>query len=177
MNLRAFLLLFVGCCLLSAGCQREAAIPADGFRLTVEHTITEHDIVVSLLKIHVPHNASISVAGEHSSCMVNLADSPGDAPRDGQVVLAASRIARQGDAFASILAHIAPKSGKGSNFTGGITTSSISVPVAKTLDAYFSVSATSGDYKLDTAVEIGRLDGKPVTLVVGRPSVPGNTPF
>ena len=170
MNIRASILLLAGCCLLSAGCQREAAIPSDSFRLTVEREINSSDFVVSLLKIHVPHNASISVASEFSHCMTTLADSPTDtdAPRDGQVALAASRIAQKGDTFAYIQIFIGAKARGSSGYTGG--TAGNSVPAATTLDAYFSISATSGDYKLDTPVEIGRLDGKPVTLVVGKPT-------
>jgi len=100
--------------------------------------------------------------------MTTLADSPADAPRDGQVALAASRIARQGETFADIRTFIGAKPSGGSGYTGG--TGGNSVPAATTLDSYFLVTAASGDYKLDTPVEIGRLDGKPVTLVVGKPT-------
>ena len=162
------MLLLAGCCLLAAGCQREAAIPSDSFRLTVEPVIPYPYFVVSLLKIHVPHNAYISVSSKYSHCMTTLADSPTDAPRDGQVALAASRITRKGDAFAYIQIFIGAKPSNGSGYTGG--TAGNSVPAATTLAAYFSISATNGDYKLDTPVEIGRLDGKPVTLVVGKPT-------
>jgi hypothetical protein len=165
MNIRAFLLFLAGCCLLSAGCHREAAISGDSFRLTVERVITDHDIVVSLLKIHVLHNASISVGSEHSHCIVNLANSPEDAARDGQVALSGSRITRRGDDSAYIQTLIRTESSAGS--AGGASINP--VPAATTLDSFFSVSATSGDYKLDTPVEIGRLDGKPITLVVGKP--------
>ena len=161
-------MLLAGCCLLSAGCQREAAIPSDSYRLTVERVITERDIVVSLLNIHVPHNAGISVTSEHSHCWVSLANSPEDTARDGQVGLTASRITRQGDDFAYIQTLIGAKPSSGSGFTGGTAVNQI--PVATTLDAYFSVTATSGDYKLDAPVEIARLNGKPVTLVVGKPT-------
>ncbi len=167
MNTRAYILLLAGCFLLSAGCYREATIPSDSFRLTVERVITDRDIVVSLLKIHVRHNASISLSSEFSHCMTTLADSPTDAPRDGQVALTASRITRQGDDFAYIQTFVGAKPNGGSGFTGGTAVNP--VPVTTTLGAYFSVSATSGDYKLDTPVEIGKLNGKPVTLVVGKP--------
>jgi len=166
MTIRAFPLLLAGCCLLSAGCHHEAAIPSDSFRLTVDRVITDQNVVVSLLKIHVWHNASISVGSEHSHCIVNLANSPEDAARDGQVALSASRIiTRQGDDTAYIQTFIRTESSAGS--AGGPSINP--VPAATTLDSFFSVSATSGDYKLDTPVEIGRLDGKPVTLVVGKP--------
>jgi hypothetical protein len=166
MNIRAFLLLLAGCCLFSAGCHREAAAPSDTFRLTVERIITDQNVIVSLLKIHVLHNASVSVGSEHSHCIVNLANSPEDGARDGQVVLSASRIiTRQGDDSAYIQTLIRTESSAG--FAGGPSINP--VPAATTLDSFFSVSATSGDYKLDTPVKIGRLDGKPMTLVVGKP--------
>ena len=166
MNIRAFLLLLAGCCLFSAGCHREAAAPSDTFRLTVERIITDQNVIVSLLKIHVLHNASVSVGSEHSHCIVNLANSPEDGARDGQVVLSASRIiTRQGDYSAYIQTLIRTESSAG--FAGGPSINP--VPAATTLDSFFSVSATSGDYKLDTPVEIGRLDGKSMTLVVGKP--------
>ena len=172
MNIRASILLLAGCCLLSAGCQREAAIPSDSFRLTVERIITERDIVVSVLKIRVAHNASISVDSDHAHSMVLLADFPSDATRDGQVALTASRVTRQGDDYAYVQTLIGAKAGGGSGsspgFTGGPTV--WSVPAATALGTYFAVSATAGDYKLDTPIEIARLDGKPVTLVVGKPT-------
>ena len=166
MNIRAFPLLLAGCCLFSAGCHRGAAVPSGSFRLTVERVITDQNMIVSLLKIHVWHNASISVSGAGSHCIVNLANSPEDTARDGQVALTASRIiTRQGDDSAYIQTLIRTESASG--FAGGPSINP--VPAATTLDSFFSVSATSGDYKLDTPIEIGRLDGKPVTLVVGKP--------
>jgi hypothetical protein len=165
MNLRAFPLLLAVGCLLSAGCHREAAIPSDTFRLTVEKVITDQNVAVSLLKIHVWHNASISVGSGQSHCIVNLANSPEDAARDGQVAFSASRITRPGDDSAYIQTLIRTESLSG--FAGGPSINP--VPAATTLDSFISISATSGDYKLDTPLEIGRMDGKPVTLVVGKP--------
>ncbi len=96
-----------------------------------------------------------------------LPDSPGGAVKDGQVALSASRITRQGDDFAYIQTLIRPESFNHS-FAGG--PSIYPVRATTKLEAFFSISATNGDYKLDTPVEIGRLDGKPVILVVGKPT-------
>ena len=167
MNIWASISLLAGCCLLSAGCQREAAIPIDSFRLTVEPVITDHDIFVSLLKIHVPHNAWLSITSEHSRCVMDLPISPADAARDGQVALSASRIERQGEDSASIQTLIRVRDQASGSTSGGPTV--LPVPAATTLDTYLSISATNGDYKLDTPLEVARLDGKPVTLVVGKP--------
>src|ERR1700722_6132193 len=119
MNLRTSTLLLAGCCLFSAGCHREAAIPSGDFRMTVERIVTDRDEVVSLLQIHVPHNAYISVDNEYSHCMVNLANSPADVARDGEVVLTASRITWQGDDFAYIQTFIGANANGGSTFAGG----------------------------------------------------------
>ena len=167
MNIRASILL-VGCSLLFIGCKREAAIPSDSFHLSVQSIITEGDLKVSLIKFHLPHSASISVDSAHSHSSVSMQDAPQGAvgQRDGQVILSASRVAHVGDAFANIQTLIRLESDHGSAGSPSVSY----VPAATNLDAYFSVSATSGDYKLDTPVEIGRLDGKPVTLLVGKPT-------
>jgi hypothetical protein len=167
MNIRASILLLAGCCLLSAGCQREGAVAGDSFRLTVERVITDSEVVVSILKIHVPHDASISVDGDGSHSMVVLPDSPAGVARDGQVALSASRITRQGDDFAYIQTLVRPESSN-HGFAGG--PSIYPVRATTKLEAFFSISATDGDYKLDTPVEIARLNGKPVMLVVGKPT-------
>jgi hypothetical protein len=38
------------------------------------------------------------------------------------------------------------------------------------LASFFSISATGGVYKLDTPVAIAQFRGKPVMLVVGKPT-------
>jgi hypothetical protein len=146
---------------------KEAAMPSDSFHLTVQRVITDADVVVALLKIHVPHDAGISIDADGGHCGVSLLpDSPGAVVKDGQVALSASRVTRQGDDFAYIQTLIRPESSNHS-FAGGPAIHP--VPAATKLEAYFSISATDGDYKLDTPIEIARLDGKPVMLVVGKP--------
>jgi hypothetical protein len=167
MNIRAPLLLLAGCCLLSAGCHRESAVADDSFRMTVERVITDSELIVSMLRIHVPHDASISVDGYGSHSMVVLPAPPAGVARDGQVALSASRVTRPGDGSAYIQTLIRPENSD-HGFAGGPAIHP--VPEATKLEAYFSISATNGDYKLDTPVEIARLDGKPVMLVVGQPT-------
>jgi hypothetical protein len=166
MNIRASILLLAGCCSFLAGCQRQAVVSNDSFRLTVQHVITDSDVVVSLLKIRVPHDASISINGDGFHSMVTLPDSPAGAVRDGQIALSASRITRQGDNFAYIQTLIRLESPNG--FAGGPAVHP--VPTATRLESYFAVSAADGDYKIDAPLEIARLDDKPVTLVVGKPT-------
>jgi hypothetical protein len=167
MNIRASILLLIGCCLFSAGCGREGAVSGDSFRLTVEHIVTDSEVIVSILKIHVPHDASISVDSDGSHSMVVLPNSPAGVARDGQVALSASRITRQGDNFAYIQTLVRPES-PNHGFAGG---PAIHPVLATTkLETFFSISAADGEYKLNTPVEIARLDGKPVMLVVGKPT-------
>jgi hypothetical protein len=168
MNIRASILLLAGCCLLSAGCQSETAIPSDTFHLSVEHVITHSELTVSLLKIHAPHDAYIHLDSEqfHHGGLL-MGNSPGEAARDGQIAFSASRLAREGDHSTYIQTFMRAES-FGNSVTAGPAL--IPVPAATALDTYFSISATSGDYKLDTPMEIGRLDGRPVTLVVGKPT-------
>ena len=160
--------MLAGCCLLSSGCQREATIPGDSFRLTVERVVTDRNVFVAFLKIRVPHDVNISLDGDLFHSMVTLSASPADAVRDGQVALIASRITRQGDEFAYIQTFTGIKANGGSGFTGG--TAVQPVPAVTRLETYFAVSATDGDYKLNKPIEIARLNGKPVMLTVGRPT-------
>ena len=166
MNIQASILL-ISCSLLFVGCKREAAVPSDSFHLSVQSIITVGDLKVSLIKYHLPHDASVYVDSEHSHGSVSMQDAPAPSKvgqRDGQVILSASRVAGVGAAFASIQTLIRLETDHGS--AGGPSVSY--VPAATNLDAYFSVTATTGDYKLDSPVEIGRLDGKPVTLLVSQ---------
>ncbi len=166
MNLLTLPLLLTACCLLSTGCNRQVAIPQDGFHLTVERVITDNDLLVSVLKIRVSRDASISVDGDGFHTMVALTDSPADKAREGKVALSASRITRLGDDTAYIQTLIRPEAPHG--FAGGPTI--YLVPAATKLETYFSISATDGDYKLDIPIEIARLDNKPITMVVGKPT-------
>jgi hypothetical protein len=167
MKIRAPILLLAGCCLLFVGCKREATIPSDSFRLSVQSIITGGDLKVSRILVQTSHSASIYVDSEHSHSSVSMQDAPQGAvgQREGQVILSASRVARVGDAFASVQTLICLETDHGA--AGGPDVSY--VPAATNLDAYFSVTATAGDYKLDAPVKIADLDGKPVTLVVGKP--------
>jgi hypothetical protein len=155
--------------LLSLGCQREAAIPNDKFHLTVQRVIVDSDVVVSVLKIRVPHGARISIDIERGHSMVTVPPDAADgAAKEGQIALSASRITRQGDDFAYVQTLIRAESSKHSFASLGPNV--YAIPAATKLEAYFSISATDGDYLQDTPIEIARLDGKPVMLVVGEPN-------
>ena len=165
MKNRLSILLLAGCCFLCA-CQREASIPSDSFRLTVQEVISDTDVRVSLLTIQLSRAASVSVDGDGFHSHGVLPDAPYGVIRDGQVLLSAVRVAPSQDKFAYIQTLIRPRSASG--YAGG--PSLHSVPADTTLASFFSISATGGVYKLDTPVTIAQMQGKPVMLVVGKPT-------
>ncbi len=63
MNIRLSFFLLIGLCLSIAGCQQR--IPSDSFQLSVRDIVSDSDIRVSLLTIHISRAASISVDGEN----------------------------------------------------------------------------------------------------------------
>ena len=148
------------------GCQREASIPSDSFRLTVQEVLSDTDIKVSLLTIQLSRAGHVSVDGDgfHSSTV--LPDAQDGAIREGQVLLTAARVAPSQDKFAYIQTLIRPRSASG--YAGG--PSVYPVPTDTTLASFFSISAVGGVFKLDTPVTIAQLQGKPVMLVVGKPT-------
>jgi hypothetical protein len=167
MNIRVCALLLAGCCLLAVGCQRQAAIPSDSFRLTVERIFTDHDYEISLVKVNVSHtqNTYISISNQFSHGTIFLANSPNDTPGDGEIALVASRFTQPGGKSYVVQTLIRPKSVGSYTGSRGSFTDTGDSP----LETYLSVSLTNGDFKLDAPMEICRLDGKPVTMVVGKP--------
>jgi hypothetical protein len=164
--MKTLIFLLVVCGSLYAGWRYEVE-SRDTFRLSVERIVVDRNIVVSLLKIHVGGSASLAVNSQSAQCMVTLADTPANSASDGQVVLTGAKILRPGEKAASIQTFIGVKKLDGvSGFTGGAGVRP--VPAATRLDSFFTVSAVAGDYKLDKPIEIALLDGKPVTLVVGK---------
>lgn len=164
MKPRLSLLVLAGCGFLF-GCQREASIPGDSFRLTVQEIVSDTDIKVSLLTIQVSRAGHISVVGDGFLSSTALPDAQDGVLREGQVLLSAARVAPSKDKFAYIQTLIRPRSASG--YAGG--PSLYPVPTDTTLASAFSISAMDGIYKLDAPVTIAQLRGKPVMLVVGKP--------
>ena len=165
MKIRLPTLLLAGCSFFF-GCQREASIPSDSFRLTVQEVISDTDIKVSLLTIQISRGASVSVDCDAFHSHGVLPNAQDGMVRDGQVLLSAVRVAPSQDKFAYIQTLIRPRSASG--YAGG--TSLYPVPADTTLASFFPISATGGVYKLDTPVTIAQMQGKPVTLVIGKPT-------
>ncbi len=161
MKIRFSILLLAGCCFL-CGCHHEASIPGDSFRLTVQDVISDADVRVSLLTIRLLHGASISI----DRVGVVLPETRKGAAREAEVLLSATRVAPSQDKSAYIQTLIRARTGGGS--AGGASVHP--VPTDTTLDSFFSISAAGGTYKLDEPVTVAQMQGKPVTLIVGRPT-------
>ena len=165
MRIRLSISLLAGCCFL-CGCQREASIPNDSFRLTVHEVVSDTDTRVSLLTIQLSRAGSVSVDGDGFHKQVALPVAQEGVVREAQVSLSAARVAPSQNKFAYIQTLIHVKTATGS--AGGPDVHP--VPTDTTLASFFSVSATGGVYKMDTPVTIAQMQGKPVTLVVGKPT-------
>ena len=163
MKLRLSILLLAGCCFLF-GCQREASIPSDSFRLTVQEVISDTDIKVSLLTFQLSRAAHVSVVGDGFLNSGVLPDAQDGVIREGQVLLSAVRVAPSQGKSAYIQTLIRERSGSG--YAGGPCL--YPVPTDTKLASVLSISATDGIYKLDTPVTIAQLQDKPVMLVVGK---------
>jgi hypothetical protein len=165
MKFRLSISLLAGCCFLF-GCQRDASIPSDSFRLTVQEVVSDTDVRVSLLTVQLSRAGGVSVAGDGSHAYCVLPDAPDGVVREGQVLLSAARVAPSQDKFAYIQTLIRTRAASG--YAGG--PSVYSVPADTTLASFFTISVTGGVYKLDIPVTIAQLQGKPVRLVVGKPT-------
>ena len=133
MKIRLSILLLAGCCFL-CGCQREASIPSDSFRLTVQEVVSDTDVRVSLLTIQLSRAASVSVDGDGFHSQVALPNAPEGVVREGQVSLSAARVAPSQDKSAYIQTLIRPKSASG--YAGGASLHP--VPTDTTLASFFS---------------------------------------
>jgi hypothetical protein len=165
MKVQGCLVLLTGCWFL-CGCQREASIPGDSFRLGVQEVISGGGFEVSVLTVRALRDASISVDGEGFHTDVVLPSAPEGTGREGEVVMSAARVAPSQDKEAYVQILIRSKTTNAA--AGG--PSLRSVPVSTPLASCFSICVTNGIYKLNAPVTIARMQGKPVTLVVGKPT-------
>lgn len=172
MKIRVTLFSLGVACLAVAGCrQLPVAAPNNTFHLTVERVISNREILVSLVKIQVKTKAPpdlylsvTSLQNTASSLGVLMVGMSNGAERSASVAFSASRFTQPGDQNARVQLYEQAQSG--GNSAGG--PSWWPVPSATELASYFSISASDGDYPLDTPLKIGVLDGKPVILTVGK---------
>jgi hypothetical protein len=165
MNIRLIIfLLSADICLLLAGCQQR--IPSDSFQLSVRDIVSDSDIRVSLITIHISRATRISVYGDGFSESSAIQEKQNGSVADGEVLMCASRITTS-ENKAYIQTLIRTRTGDG-DYAGGPAVYPVSPDVK--LDEFFKISASNGIFKFDTPITIAQLQGKPVTLVVGKPT-------
>jgi hypothetical protein len=164
------------------GNDTQDTVSGDNFRLEVQLVTANNDLLVSVLKIHVANDAfkskevQLSCFCEDADGTVTLSDPRAGIMQDGEVVLSAWRIvANQSDnsAYVQMLIQVKATNNVGASDAGdesGVRT----FPKWVRLDHYLIITAHDGVYPLNKPVGIGVLDGKPVTLNVGK--LPGNIP-
>lgn len=167
MNIYPIILLSAVTSFAFVACKQPAETPPAGFRLTLQEVATDTDARAALVILRSASAGSISVdaSGEHSSIV--LGEPAASGFRDGSVALIATRIAPAGEGDIYIKTLIQPQTPNG-GYAGGPST--YTLPRLTQLAAFFTITAKSGDYPLNTPIEIARLSGKPVTLTVGKPT-------
>ena len=110
-----------------------------------------------------PGSISVDGATEHSSTALYGTDGS----YEGSVALLATRIvpSSEGNAYIQILCR--PQAPNGS-YAGGASV--YTRPSTTQLEDVFTITALSGDYSLNTPVEIAQEHGRPITLTVGKPT-------
>ena len=164
MNISRLILISAVTSFVFLGCKRPSQTPPTGFRLTLQDVATDTNARAALIAIRTASVGSISVDqdGGHNSTALPDADANGS--RAGSVALIASRIVPAGGGDIYIQTLIRPQTPNG--YAGGPST--YTLPRATKLTDHFTITAKSGDYPLNTPIEIAQLAGKPVTLTVGK---------
>ncbi|MBN2580684.1 MAG: hypothetical protein JXB10_16990 [Pirellulales bacterium] len=151
------LLMASGFCSIS-GCQRQDVAPSF-FRLAVQDVVADEDFQISLLTVYYPQATCISIDGEgfHHKIYADKARNS----RQGKhlLPLIAARVADADGEKAFVQTHI----------VRDLNVESISPE--ERLSEFFGIFAKEGTYKLNTPITIARYQGKPVTLVVGKPTL------
>jgi hypothetical protein len=147
------------------------AVPAGSFRLVVDDAANDGNFRIASLKIWSLQPGRFSVGIEGSGrCYGDFLASATDKQREGQVLLVASRATDSRTTNAYILAGLQVKA---ESRDGGMLLESSCCrtyypSLATSLADFVSMTAKDGVYPLDTPLEIGEIDGKPVSLIVGK---------
>lgn len=171
----------VGVCLATAICcgcqQRSSDAPLAGsFQLVVDDMVKDDSFRVASVKISSRQPATLSIDMGSSHAAGELLISPADKLREGRAFFLASRVSEPRGTNALIQASLDVKVEGGDGgllIHGGFASGNTEVyPVSQEtkLQGFLNMSAKSGVYPLDTPIEIGRIDGKAVTLTVGKPT-------
>jgi hypothetical protein len=158
--LRSRLLVLAAATLLIMSAERVAKdpVPEDSFGLTVQEVTAQPDLKVFVLTISTSREGTISLDTDRSHVSIKLSRPPAQGLLQGRLLLNAVRIVPTGSANSYIRTQLH----SGSRV--------YSVPIGTTLDAHTSFSVPAGIHKLDKAITIGKEDGRPLTLTVGKPT-------
>lgn len=150
-----------------AGCKRPGAVPANRFQVTIQKSVNDANVFVTVLKIQAvsPGSISLDQDGGHSS--LGLPEPNAAGLREGSVILLGSRIepTKEGDVYIQSLIRGQISDG---TFAGGPSIDTL--PKGTQLADHFAITAKAGEFLFDSPIEVGRLRGKPVTLTVGKPT-------
>lgn len=149
------------------GCNAASQTPSTGFQLTLLDLVTDANVRAAMLTIHTANEGSMSVDSPGSHDSIALPSPDANRSRTGSVAIVASLFAPPGDRdiyIQTLIKSQTPNAGS----AGG--TSVYTVPRTVTLADHFNITAKSGNYPLNTPIEIARLNGMPVTLTVGKPT-------
>ena len=175
--------LFFSVCvaLATCGCHQRSVdtVPSGSFRLVVEDMVKDETFRVASLKISSvePGTVSVGIGMEGSRVTGELLMPVGQKLRAAQLFFIASRATDSRTTNAYIIASFQVKVEggdggmliQGNAHSGGSTT--FYPPKDTKLVDFANLTAKGGTYPLDTPLEIGRVDGKPVTLTVGKPTL------
>lgn len=172
------LLFFVCLAVALCGCWQRSAdiVPSGSFRLVVDDMVKDESFRVASLKVLSMQPGTVSVDTDKSHAAGVLLISAVDKLREGRVFFIASRAtdSHSTNAFIQASLQVKAEGGDGGMLVQGSFQSGGTAvyPVSENtkLDAFSSMTAKSGIYPLDTPLEIGRIDGKAVTLTVGKPT-------
>ncbi len=172
--------LLLAACLVvaSCGCHRHSSdtVPPGNFRLVVDDLIKDETFRLAVLRVSSTQPGTLSVDREGSHAAGELLISAPDKLRAGRIVFLASRTAdsSQTNALIQVSLQVKVDGGDGGMLiqggfqSGGSTVYPISADTK--LDGFVTLTARSGIYPLGTPLEIGQIDGKAVTLTIGKPT-------
>ena len=170
LGLVASTLFIAGCC-TSHHATTADAVPAGSFRLVVDDAVKDETFRIASLKVLSLQSGRFSVGVEGGGrAYGDFLVSATDRLREGRVLFIASRATDSRTTNAYILAglQVMAKGGDGGMLSQSSCAGTYYPSKDTKLADFASMTAKDGIYPLDTPLEIGEIDGKPVTLTVGK---------
>ena len=128
---------------------------------------------VASLKVLASQPGMLSVSKEQSHSACQLLIPAGEKSPEGQMFFIASKAtdSRTTNAYVLFSLQMKVEEGKGGMIAHtGLGTTTFYPPKDTGLDVICNLTAKGGVYPLDAPLEIGRIDGKPLVLTVGKPT-------